>query len=84
MGGAIGRRGADTQSEKAMATAGVADLSELKDRWGQELSDLVRGFVEGDAVATPSANACRYCDFKIICRAHLSEASDVIQESDDE
>ena len=84
LGGAIGLSAADTQSEKAMATAGVADLSELKDRWGQELSDLVRGFVEGDAVATPSANACRYCDFKIICRAHLSEASDVIQESDDE
>ena len=41
---------------------GRANLGELS-QWRDELDRLVAGFIRGSAIATPSAKACRYCDY---------------------
>lgn len=46
--------------------------SDLRAQWRSELDRLVAGFISGEAIATPSAKACRYCDYAPICRVKIS------------
>ena len=70
LGADIGLDDADKKSKKAMDRAGVSELAGLKDQWLVDLRSLVSAFVNGSGTPTPSPNACRYCHYAAICRAH--------------
>lgn len=74
LGDSIGVVGTDRKSQKVLMSADVSSLSELSDQWREALTSLVQSFVAGEAVPTPSASACRYCDYAPLCRAHLLES----------
>jgi len=62
----------DQSSRKELEENANLSWAQLRDQWRIELDRLVAGFIAGDAKATPSAKACRYCDFASICRAKIS------------
>jgi ATP-dependent helicase/nuclease subunit B len=74
LGDDIGVLVTDRKSQKALLSADVSSLSELSNQWTEALTSLVQSFVAGEAVPTPSASACRYCDYAPVCRAHLLES----------
>ena len=71
---------ADKKNKKAMDRAGVSELAGLKDQWLADLRSLVRAFVDGSGTPTPSPNACRYCHYAAICRAHVLSDWDAEEE----
>ena len=72
LGTAIGVGRGDQSSRKELEENANLSWAQLRDQWRIELDRLVAGFIAGDAKATPSAKACRYCDFASICRAKIS------------
>ncbi len=74
LGDNIGLLVTDRKSQKILTSADVSSLSELSAQWAEALTSLVQSFVSGEAVPTPSASACRYCDYAPVCRAHLLES----------
>ena len=74
LGDNIGVLVTDRKSQKVLMSADVSSLSELNNQWAEALTSLVQSFVAGEAVPTPSASACRYCDYAPVCRAHLLES----------
>ena len=71
LGTGIGLDDADKKNKKAKDRAGVIELADLKDQWLADLRSLVRAFVDGSGTPTPSPNACRYCHYAVVCRAHV-------------
>ena len=84
LGDSIGVPVTDRKSQKVLMSADVSSLSELSNQWAEALTSLVQSFVAGEAVPTPSASACRYCDYAPVCRAHLVDSAAKIGGASDE
>ena len=82
IGAAIGVR-SDAAAQKEMDEKAGLTWTELKRQWRDELDRLVADFIRGSAVATPSARACRYCDFDAICRAKVQDGGDDGEDADE-
>jgi hypothetical protein len=72
LGTEIGVGRSDQSSRRELEEKGNLSWAELRNQWRIELDRLVADFIAGDTRATPSAKACRYCDFASICRAKIS------------
>ena len=75
IGAAMGVR-SDAAAQKEMDEKAGLTWAELKRQWRDELDRLVADFIRGSAVATPSAKACRYCDYAAVCRAKVQDSGD--------
>ena len=81
IGAAMGVR-SDAGAQKEMDEKAGLTWDELKRQWRDELDRLVADFIRGSAVATPSAKACRYCDYGAICRAKVQDVVDDGEDAD--
>jgi ATP-dependent helicase/DNAse subunit B len=72
LGTEIGVGRSDQSSRRELEEKANLSWAQLREQWRIELDRLVADFIAGDARATPSAKACRYCDFASICRAKIS------------
>ena len=82
IGAAMGVR-SDAAAQREMEEKAGLSWTELKRQWTDELDRLVADFIRGSAVATPSAKACRYCDYAAICRAKVHDGGDDGEEADE-
>lgn len=82
IGAALGVR-TDAASQREMDEKAGLTWAELKHQWRDELDRLVADFIRGSAVATPSAKACRYCDYAAICRAKVQDSGDDGEDADE-
>lgn len=79
----IGRN--DQVAQKELQEEAGLSWSALRNQWRDELSRLVAEFMRGEAKATPSAKACRYCDYALICRVRsLSNGDEGMDASTDD
>ena len=81
IGAAMGVR-SDAAAQKEMEEKAGLTWAELRHQWRDELDRLVADFIRGSAVATPSAKACRYCDYASICRAKVQDVVDDGEDAD--
>lgn len=72
LGTEIGVGRSDQSSRRELEEKANLSWAQLREQWRIDLDRLVADFIAGDARATPSARACRYCDFASICRAKIS------------
>ena len=70
----VGRN--DQMAQKELQERVSLSWSALRDQWRDELDRLVADFIRGEAKATPSAKACRYCDYASICRVRTHSYDD--------
>ena len=82
LGAAIGVGKSDAASQREMEEKAELSWHELRGQWRGELDRLVTDFIRGVVVATPSARACRYCDYAAICRSKVQDGSDDAEEAD--
>ncbi len=82
IGGSMGVK-SDAAAQKEMEEKAGLTWAELKQQWSDELDRLVVDFIRGSAVATPSAKACRYCDYAAICRAKVQDGGDYGEDADE-
>ena len=82
IGAALGVR-TDAASQREMDEKAGLTWAELKHQWRDELDRLVADFIRGSAIATPSAKACRYCDYAAICRAKVQDNGDDGEDADE-
>ena len=81
IGAAMGVR-SDAASQREMEEKAGLTWDELQCQWRDELDRLVADFIRGSVVATPSAKACRYCDYTAICRAKVQDSPDDGEDAD--
>lgn len=82
IGAAIGVGRSDAAAQKEMEDKAGLSWPDLRVQWRGEIDRLVTDFISGSAVATPSARACRYCDYAAICRAKVQDVGDDGEEAD--
>ncbi len=82
LGAAIGVGKSDAASHRELEEKAELSWPELRGQWRGELDRLVADFIRGVVVATPSARACRYCDYAAICRSKVQDGSDDAEEAD--
>ena len=82
LGAAIGVGKSDSASKRELEERAELSWSELRDQWKRELDRLVADFIRGSTVATPSAKACRHCDYSAICRAKVQNGGESDEDAD--
>ena len=76
IGAAMGIGKSDVASQREMDEKVGLGWAQLREQWRGELDRLATDFIRGSAAATPSAKACRYCDYSAICRVQVRDAGD--------
>jgi probable DNA repair protein len=60
--------GSDQALGKQLGDEEIADWQQVKSGWQSRLQNLAEEFLQGHAVVEPMKDACRYCDYRSVCR----------------